>query len=74
MSVRKKYITRSIVDRRVSLDRRITNWGPKDPDNEQRTEKNRRQKWEKRDGWKSINQWSSSPIQFNLSDVSNPPW
>ena len=74
MTPRKKNIERSIFDRRAPCDRRTINFGAKYPGHDQRSGKNRRQSWEKRDGWKPINQWSSSPIRFNLSGISNAPW
>lgn len=74
MPLEKEYIKRSIFDRRTSWDRRTINLGPKYPGREQRFTKKRRQSWEKRDGWSPINQWSSSPIQFNLPDANNVLW
>lgn len=74
MSLQKEYITRSVFDRRTSLDRRTINLGEKYPGQEQRTGRNRRRRWEKRNEWKPINQWSSSPIQFRLPDINTASW
>ncbi len=64
MLTKNKLTNRSIIDRRLPLDRRTLNLGPKYPDNEARKEEERRQHWEKRSGWKPVSQWSSSPLQF----------
>jgi hypothetical protein len=54
MSQTKKYIKRSILDRRTNKDRRTLNLGPLFPGKEQRITRNRRQRFEDRLGWQQL--------------------
>ncbi len=65
----KKYIKRSILDRRTNIDRRILNLGPLYPGKDRRILKNRRQRFEDRCGWDPFSQWSSFPNTFKEPPV-----
>jgi len=61
------YVTRSLVDRRAPVDRRILNMGAEYKKKENREySKDRRRGWEDRYGWERISKWSSSPIYSDL--------
>lgn len=61
------YVTRSPVDRRSQVNRRILNMGSEYPGKENREcSKDRRRGWEDRYGWERINKWGSSPIYSDL--------
>jgi hypothetical protein len=64
MLQKNKLTNRTVIDRRLPIDRRTLNLGPKYPNGETRKENERRQHWEKRSEWKPLSQWSSSPLQF----------
>ena len=61
------YVTRSLVDRRAPVDRRILNMGSvyKGKENREYSE-DRRRGWEDRYGWERLSKWSSSPIYSDL--------
>lgn len=60
---KKAFLKRSPVDRRSSIDRRILDMGPEDPEIERRENlKERRKGWEDRREWKRIGKWNSSPV------------
>lgn len=69
MLSKKEVAKRSVKDRRSSLDRRMIDFGPMYPNNNQRMTQDRRHGWGKRYDWKPINRWSSSPILFKNSDI-----
>ncbi|MFA5906956.1 MAG: hypothetical protein WC836_23720 [Desulfobacula sp.] len=64
MSQTKKYIKRSILDRRTNKDRRTLNLGPLFPGKEQRITINRRQRFEDRFGWQPLSLLGSFPNAF----------
>lgn len=70
MSQTKKYIKRSILDRRTNKDRRTLNLGPLFPGKEQRITRNRRQRFEDRSGWQPLSRLSSFPNTFEETFVT----
>ncbi|MEN8211273.1 MAG: hypothetical protein ABFR31_06105 [Thermodesulfobacteriota bacterium] len=67
LQTKKAYVTRSPIDRRTRVERRILNMGPGYQGKENREySKDRRRGWEDRYGWERISKWSSSPIYSDL--------
>ena len=61
------YETRSPIDRRSAVDRRVVDMGPGYPGTERRINiKDRRRGREDRYGWKRDSRWSSTPIYPDL--------
>jgi hypothetical protein len=61
------YTSRSPVDRRNPVDRRILDMGPGYPGRERRASlKDRRKGWEDRYGWERVSKWSSTPMYSDL--------
>ncbi len=66
MLQKKAFISRSAMDRRLFLNRRILNLGPKYPDKEQRMKQNRRQGWKDRVEWQRLNPVEHHSQRFNF--------
>jgi len=66
MVSKKIYIKRSVIDRRSLLDRRMFDLGPKYPGKDRRMRQGRRQGWEKRYEWESIDRLTDFPIYFKI--------
>ena len=60
------FIKRFALDRRSSLDRRLSNFGPIYPGMEKRMEKDRRMGWENRLEWTSLDRRSVFPISVKI--------
>jgi hypothetical protein len=60
----KKFIERSLLDRRPCIDRRVINLGPGNPGKDKRMGKERRKGWENRFGWTSLD---SNPFLENVN-------
>ena len=67
MVSKKEYIKRSVIDRRSPLERRIFNFDPKYQGKERRMKQGRRQGWEQRYEWESIDRFTSFPMHFKIS-------
>ncbi len=66
MLQKKEFIHRSPMDRRLPLNRRILNLGPRYPDKEKRMKQDRRQGWEDRFEWQRFNQVEPYSQRFNF--------
>ncbi|MDM8536459.1 hypothetical protein QUF70_06895 [Desulfobacterales bacterium HSG17] len=62
----KEYIKRSVIDRRSLLDRRMFNRGTKYQGPERRMRQGRRQGWERRYDWESIDRMTSFCKNFKI--------